>query len=384
MYHLLVIVITFRNLLNRTIFPANGITLFRPLLVNFNDMETIDLESFPGMAGLKYVSDTEDGIVREMREEGFVYLLDGREVTDERELERIRRLAIPPAWQNVWICRDPNGHIQSTGYDARNRKQYRYHVQWQESRNRTKFDKLYAFGKVLPKLRARVRKDMAKRSLTEEKVIATVLRLMENTYIRIGNGQYERDNKSYGLTTLKDRHVKIEGDRLQFSFTGKKGIGHRIILRDRQLARIVKQCRDIPGKELFQYLDSGGNHKPIDSGKVNNYIREATGGDFTAKDLRTWAGTIHSLRALHAAGSAETAAEKKRRIIEALDDVSRKLGNTRTVCKKYYVHPLILEWYEDGQLARYLKELSKPLPGKDQALSAEEKVLMKILRRTAG
>lgn len=349
--------------------------------MNFIDMETIDLQSFPGLAGLVYVSDSEEGIVRVQNEKGFSYLLDGKEISDEQVLERIRKLAIPPAWQSVWICRDANGHIQSTGYDARNRKQYRYHVQWQESRNRTKFDKLYEFGKVLPKLRARVQKDIAKRSLTEEKVIATVLRLMENTYIRIGNGQYEKDNQSYGLTTLKDRHVKITGDRLQFSFKGKKGIDHRISLRNRQLARIVKQCRDIPGKELFQYLDANGDHKPIDSGKVNHYIRQATNGEFTAKDLRTWAGTIHSLRALQTVSDDGTAAGKKRAILAALDDVSRKLGNTRTVCKKYYVHPLILELYENDGLSRYLQELAREQPADPRGLSAEEKVLMKILRK---
>jgi DNA topoisomerase I len=343
-------------------------------------METIDLQAYPDLAALVYVSDKEDGIVRMPDNNGFRYWMNGKEVTDENQLERIRKLAIPPAWQQVWICRKPNGHIQSTGFDARNRKQYRYHTLWQESRNANKFRKLYDFGKVLPKLRAQIKKDIAKRSITEAKVIATVLSVMEQTYIRIGNGQYERDNQSYGLTTLKDRHVKITGSEIRFSFKGKKGIAHNITLKNKQLARIVKECRDIPGKELFQYIDANGDHKPIDSGKVNRYIHEATGSDFSAKDLRTWAGTIHSLKALHAIGDGETVTEKKKKVLEALDQVSQKLGNTRTVCKKYYVHPLIMELYESGDLQRYLKELEKPQTAAGP-LSAEEKLLMKILRK---
>lgn len=345
-----------------------------------NKQNEIDLQACPELAELIYVSDKEEGIVRIRKGSNFVYMDGNREVTKEADIKRIKSLVIPPAWEQVWICREPNGHIQVTGLDARNRKQYRYHTLWQQSRNQSKFMKLYDFGKVLPKLRAQMKKNISKRGLTEEKVIATVLYLMESTYIRIGNGQYEKSNQSYGLTTLKDKHVKIEGSSLQFSFVGKKGVAHRITLKNRQLARIVKQCRDIPGKELFQYLDADGNHKSIDSGRVNSYIRMYTNGEFTAKDLRTWAGTLNSLRALHEIGEAETVAEKKKKIIDALDRVSQKLGNTRTVCKKYYVHPLVLELYENGELSRYLDILKKPAKITPTGLTMEEKVLMKILK----
>jgi DNA topoisomerase-1 len=334
-------------------------------------------------AELVYVSDRDEGIRRVPKDNGFVYVYNGREVKSSAELERIRKLAIPPAWREVWICKHPNGHIQSTGIDARNRKQYRYHVQWQESRNLNKFGKLLEFGKVLPKLRARMKKDIARRNLTEEKVIATVLALMENTYIRIGNGQYEKSNQSYGLTTLKNRHVKIQGNTLQFSFVGKKGVAHRISLKNRQLARIVKQCREIPGKELFQYLDANGDHKPIDSGKVNQYIKEATNSDFTAKDFRTWAGTLNALLALTDLGISETISGKKHNVLSALDEVSRKLGNTRTVCKKYYVHPLVIELYENDELMKYTASLKRMQPATAAGLSPEEKILMKILKKAA-
>jgi DNA topoisomerase I len=330
---------------------------------------------------LVYVSDRETGIVRVPKGKGFAYFYNGRELKDRDQLDRIRKLAIPPAWRDVWICKDPNGHMQATGLDARNRKQYRYHSEWQESRNRNKFEKLLEFGKLLPKLRTRIKKDIARRSLTEEKVIATVLSVMENTYIRIGNGYYEKNNKSYGLTTLKNRHVSINGSTVQFSFIGKKGIAHRISLKDRRLARIVKQCREIPGKELFQYIDEDGHHKPIDSGKVNQYIKEATHSEFTTKDLRTWAGTINALLAFQELGEGETATAKKHNILHALDAVSRKLGNTRTVCKKYYVHPLVIELYENGLLKRYFPRLKKNDAPAGAGLSQEEKVLMKILRQ---
>jgi len=376
------------KVVNRVTFAENPIirfALFRAIFVQTQTMENkqaaIDLDANPELAGLVYVNDQEKGIVRVRKGDGFTYLWNGSELTSEKDLERIKKLVIPPAWEQVWICKKPNGHIQCTGYDARNRKQYRYHVQWQESRNQSKFMKLYEFGKVLPKLRAQIRKDMAKRSLTEEKVLATVLSLMECTYIRIGSNQYEKANNSYGLTTLKDKHVKIEGDRLQFSFVGKKGVAHRIGLKNRQLARIVKECRDIPGKELFQYLDSEGNHKAIDSGKVNSYIHTYTNGDFTAKDLRTWAGSLNSLHAFYEIGEAETATEKKKKIIDALDRVSEKLGNTRTVCKKYYVHPLILELYENNELSKFLKSLKKEQKHSGTGLTDEEKILMKILKQ---
>jgi DNA topoisomerase-1 len=332
-------------------------------------------------ADLVYVSDKDTGITRVKKGTGFSYLLDGKPVKDEKVLERIRKLAIPPAWTNVWICKKANGHIQATGYDTRNRKQYRYHTLWETLRNETKFHRLYEFGKLLPSLRLRLEEDLAKKDLSVEKVIATVVSLMERTYIRIGNNDYEKMNGSYGLTTLKDKHVKVDGDHIQFSFKGKKGIFHNITLRNRRLARVVEACRDIPGKELFQYIDTDGARKSVDSGMVNQYIKEATGGDFTAKDFRTWAGTLNVLRAFKAMGQAASESDSKKNILAALDEVSKKLGNTRTVCKKYYVHPGVIRLYEENTLDKYLKELDDIEKSDDlTGLTSEERVLMKILQ----
>jgi len=333
------------------------------------------------VADLKYVSDQSKGISRQKKGEGFVYIYDEKPLKDKEEIERIKKLAIPPAWTNVWICPDESGHIQATGFDLRNRKQYRYHPQWSVLRNETKFHHLYEFGKLLPSLRLKLEEDLAKKELCEEKVIATVISLMERTYIRIGNDGYEKLYGSYGLTTLKDRHVTVEGDKLVFSFKGKKGIFHNVSVRNRRLARMVKACRDIPGKELFQYFDAEGNRKSVDSGMVNIYIKDATGGDFSAKDFRTWAGTLDVLRAFKSMGEAGSDADCKKNIIAALDEVSKKLGNTRTVCKKYYVHPGILKLYEEKNLAKYLKELDNiEKPDDLTGLTSEEKVLMKILK----
>ncbi|RYY85431.1 MAG: DNA topoisomerase IB [Chitinophagaceae bacterium] len=332
-------------------------------------------------ADLVYVSDQWPGIKRIKKGTGLRYTLKEATVTDKAQLERIRKLAIPPAWTEVWICVHDNGHIQATGKDARGRKQYRYHPLWHELRNETKFHRLYEFGKLLPSLRLQLEEDLSTKELTDRKVIATVIALMERTYIRIGNSDYEKQNGSYGLTTLKDRHVKVEGDQVRFSFTGKKGIGHDISLRNRRLAKAVQACRDIPGKELFQYYDEAGKRKPIDSGMVNQYLKEATGGDFTAKDFRTWAGTLNVLRAFKAFGPAESETERRKNTLAALDEVSHKLGNTRTVCRKYYVHPGIIRLYEEQSLQRYLKELDAiETPDNLSGLTSEERVLMKILK----
>jgi DNA topoisomerase-1 len=340
-----------------------------------------DYSRTAGIADLRYINAESKGIQRQKKGNGFVYIYDDKPLKDEKELERIKKLAIPPAWTNVWICPDENGHIQATGFDARNRKQYRYHPLWNTLRNETKFHHLYEFGKLLPSLRLKVEEDLAKKELCEEKVIATVISLMERTYIRIGNDGYEKMYGSYGLTTLKDKHVKIEGDKLAFSFKGKKGIYQNVSLRNKKLARMVKACRDIPGKELFQYFDKDGNRKSIDSGMVNRYIKEATGGDFSAKDFRTWAGTLDILRAFKAMGKAGSETDCKKNIVAALDKVSKKLGNTRTVCKKYYVHPGIIKLYEEQNLDKYLKELDKiEKPDDLSGLTSEERVLMRILQ----
>jgi DNA topoisomerase-1 len=333
------------------------------------------------VADLIYVSDKEPGIVRIKKGKGFVYVYDDKPLNDEQELERIKALVIPPAWTNVWICRNKNGHIQATGFDLRNRKQYRYHQLWHTLRNETKFHHLYEFGKLLPSLRLKLEEDLAKKELSEEKVIATIISLMERTYIRIGNSDYEKLYGSYGLTTLKDKHVKVEGDKILFSFKGKKGIYHDISLKNGQLAKTIKACRDIPGKELFQYYDADGGKRPIDSGMVNRYIKEATGGDFSAKDFRTWAGTLNILSAFKALGEACSDTDCKKNVVAALDEVSKKLGNTRTVCKKYYVHPGIIRLYEENNLGKYTAELDKiEKPDDLTGLTGEEKTLMKILQ----
>jgi len=333
------------------------------------------------VADLVYVSDTDKGIKRQKKGTGFSYTLNDEPYTDADDLERIKKLAIPPAWTNVWICTKANGHIQATGYDVRNRKQYRYHAGWHALRNETKFHRLYEFGKLLPGLRLKLETDFAEKELTETKVLATVVSLMERTYIRIGSADYEKLYGSYGLTTMKDKHVTVAGDNLLFSFKGKKGVFHDIKLKNRRLAKAVKACRDIPGKELFQYYDSEGVRKPIDSGMVNNYIKEATGAEFTAKDFRTWAGTLNILQAFKTLGEAECDADCKKNVIAALDEVSSQLGNTRTVCKKYYVHPGIIRLYEENNLTKYLKQLDDiEEPDNHTDYTSDEKMLMKILK----
>lgn len=332
------------------------------------------------MADLRYVSDQEPGISRVKKGSGFAYVYDNKPLKDKEQLERIRKLAIPPAWTRVWICPKENGHIQATGFDVRGRKQYRYHALWHTLRNETKFHHLYEFGKLLPSLRLKIEEDLAKKEICEEKVIATVISLMERTYIRIGSNDYEKMYGSYGLTTLKDKHVKVNGDKIVFSFKGKKGIYHDITLKNRRLAKTVEACREIPGKELFQYYDQDGARKSIDSGQVNRYIKESSGGDFSAKDFRTWAGTLNILRCFKSMGVAESESDIKKNIVAALDEVSKKLGNTRTVCKKYYVHPGIIQLYENNSLHKYLKELDRiEKPDDLTGLTSEEKVLMKIL-----
>lgn len=334
-------------------------------------------------AHLVYVTDSRPGISRMKKGKGFTYVLGGKTVKDAGVIQRIRGLVIPPAWTSVWICPESNGHIQATGLDLRNRKQYRYHPHWNSLRNETKFHRLYEFGKALPALREKIEADFRSRELTREKVLATVLSLMERTYIRVGSNEYEKANGSYGLTTLKNKHVSITGDTLVFSFTGKKGIHHDIALHNKRLARAVSRCREIPGRELFQYYDHEGARHPIDSGMVNAYIHEAMGTDFTAKDLRTWAGSLHALRAFRCIGEASGITECKKNIVAALDMVSKKLGNSRAVCKKYYVHPGLLRLYEENKLVRYLDELdlTESAGGEKTALTAEEEVLMKILRQ---
>lgn len=340
-----------------------------------------DYEKAARLIHLVYVHDSDPGISRIKKGKKYAYLFEEKEIKDEDNMKRIKKLAIPPSWENVWICPAANGHLQATGFDLRKRKQYRYHHLWKLLRDQTKYHRLYEFGASLPTLRLALEKDISSKELNKEKVIATVLSLMERTYIRIGNTEYEKANGSYGLTTLKDKHAKIENNTVVFSFKGKKGVYHSVSLRNKKLAKIVKDCRDIPGRELFQYRDETGERKSIDSGAVNQYIKEKTGQDFTAKDFRTWAGTLRALQAFRALGDAVTESERKKNIVNVLDQVSEKLGNTRTVCKKYYVHPGLIELYEEKKLKKYFTELDDIEKNDNRSgLTAEEKILMKILK----
>jgi DNA topoisomerase-1 len=330
---------------------------------------------------LNYVSDGTPGIERVKKGTGFAYLLDGAPIKDRDTLSRIRGLVIPPAWQKVWICSDPNGHLQVTGIDALGRKQYKYHPLWNTLRNQTKFYRLLDFGKALPAIRAQVAKDLSLAGLPQRKVLAAIVMLMQSTCIRIGSSMYEKLYGSYGLTTLKNKHVSINGTEIQFSFKGKKGVYHDIKLRSRKLANIVKQCREIPGKELFQYLDENGDRKPVESGMVNAYIKEISAGSFSAKDFRTWAGTVHALEAFHELGVAETQTQAQKNVVAALDMVAKQLGNTRTVCKKYYVHPIVTDTYIEGGLAKFFEEVEE---AKDSLLSLEEEILMRLLAKNTS
>ncbi|MBO9199294.1 MULTISPECIES: DNA topoisomerase IB [Niastella] len=340
-----------------------------------------DYAKAASLADLVYVSDNKPGIARIKKGRGYSYVYGGKVIRKQEDIQRIRSLAIPPSWTSVWICTLANGHIQATGLDLRKRKQYRYHPLWSVLRNETKFHRMVEFGKALPVLRKQILIDLDQRVLSASKVIATVISLMERTYIRVGSGEYEKQYGSHGLTTLKDKHVAITGNTIKFSFKGKKGVSHNITLKSKRLAHIVKNCREIPGAELFQYFDEGGNKHPVDSGMINSYIKETTGMDFTSKDFRTWAGSLNLLRSLQAMGEALTQTEQKKNIVAALDEVSLKLGNTRTVCKKYYVHPGLIALYEQSSLDKYLKALAgedptEPAPG----LHDDEQVLMKILQ----
>ena len=325
---------------------------------------------------LVYVNDRMPGITRVKKGKSFAYLFNGKTIRDKEVIRRIRALVIPPAWEKVWICPNENGHIQATGIDQKNRKQYLYHKKWSSLRNETKFYHLYEFGKSLPLLRKALKKDLAIRELNERRVLAIVISVMEQTYIRIGNKNYEKLYGSYGLTTLKDKNVEITKGKLKFTFVGKKGIAHDITLNNHKLANAVKQCRDIPGKELFQYYGADGERRKVESGMINNYIKEITGSEFTAKDFRTWAGTLQAFKALRACGRAESEADCKKNIIDALDQVSKKLGNSRSVCKKYYVHPILLTLYEKDELEKYCKQHTR----KNQFQEPEECMLLKILK----
>lgn len=308
-------------------------------------------------AGLVYVSDEDKGIRREREGEGFAYYRPGGDaLRDEAALERIRRLAIPPAWTEVWICPKANGHLQATGRDARGRKQYKYHPQFRELRESTKYEHMLEFARALPAIRAKLAEHMALRGLPREKVLATVVHLLETTLIRIGNDDYARDNKSYGLTTLRNPHVKVEGAELRFQFKGKSGKSWRLQVKDRRIAKIVRACQDLPGQRLFQYQDESGEVREVTSADVNAYLKEVTGSDITAKDFRTWAGTVMAALALQEFEAFDTQATQKKNLKAAIERVASRLGNTPTICRKCYIHPEVLNAYVEGNLLLEVKE----------------------------
>lgn len=334
-------------------------------------------------AGLRYVTDTGPGIRRIARGQRHAYVgSTGKPVRDAVVLKRIRSLVIPPAWRDVWICLDPQGHLQATGRDAKGRKQYRYHPRWREVRDDTKYDRMLTFGRLLPRIRRRVARDLAAPGLPREKILATVVRLLETTLIRVGNDEYARTNESFGLTTMRDRHVTVEGATVRFQFRGKSGVAHAVDLTDRRLARIVRQSRDLPGYELFQYVDEQGQRRSIDASDVNAYLREIAGEDFTAKDFRTWAGTVLAARALWECGHSGTKALAKRHLLAAVEAVAKRLGNTKAVCRKCYIHPHIMDSYLDGTLVSVLQQrMSRELRSAGRGLPADERAVLACLQQ---
>ncbi len=334
-------------------------------------------------AGLRHTTDGKPGITRKKAGKGFWYHdAAGEKVTDEKTLDRISKLVIPPAWTEVWISPSARGHLQATGRDAKGRKQYIYHGEWQKTRNLTKFGRMILFGKSLPRLREHIEADLRAGQLSKKKVTALVLKLLDNALIRIGNRHYAKSNQSYGLTTLRDRHVQIEGSQLQFSFRGKKGVEHVIGLKDRRLARLVKKCRDIPGYDLFQYFDESGHRHTLESGDVNDYLREATEYDFTAKDFRTWGGSVRMVECLEQVIDEHPELEKEKSIKEAVKLVAKGLGNTPSVCSKYYIHPEVVNLFREDKLLRYLKTHDATAP-KTEHLSGTEELVLKMLQRVA-
>jgi len=337
-------------------------------------LSTIDLEARQQArdAGLVYVSDEQPGIRRRRAGKGFSYVdAKGRRIASEAELTRIRTLAVPPAYVDVWICANPRGHLQATGRDARKRKQYRYHPQWRSVRDGGKFDRVLSFGASLPRLRRRVSRDLALVGLPKEKVLALVVRLLDDTMIRVGNEGYARDNHSYGLTTLRSRHVRHERGRLRLHFRGKGGLERDIELDDRRLLRVIRRVQQLPGQRLFQYLDDQGHPQPIDSGMVNDYLREACGDDFTAKDFRTWGGTVQAVRQLAQVPLPEKGGERARRslLLAAIKEVAAVLGNTPAVCRASYIHPAVLAGWEDGSLHRAVSATDVSYPRRLEQLT---------------
>jgi len=333
-------------------------------------------------AGLRYVSDDRPGYTRKAKGDDLDWLdADGEPIRDEQRLLRIKRLAIPPAWTEVWVSPLANGHIQATGRDARGRKQYVYHDRWREVRDENKYDRIISFGKTLPKIRRRIARDLKLPGLPRNKVLATVVQLLERTFIRIGNEEYARENKSFGLTTMKDRHVEVKGAKLRFRFRGKSGREHEVDVTDGRIANIISKLQDLPGQDLFQYVDHDGKVRDITSQDVNEYLREITGEDFSAKDFRTWAGTVLTAIALNAQEQFETPKQAKLNINTAIKAVAKILGNTPAICRKCYIHPAVLENYLDQKSIDGLKQTTEDaLEKEDVDLRSSETAILKFLK----
>jgi DNA topoisomerase-1 len=324
---------------------------------------------------LHYVEDTHPGLSRKILRGKFVYFdAQGQRIRDESEIKRINALVIPPAYSDVWICADPRGHLQATGRDAKGRKQYRYHPRWREIRDQNKYSRMVAFGLALPKVRKKIEAQLAQPGIGRDKVMATVISLLDATLIRIGNSQYARDNRSYGLTTLRNKHVEVHGSSILFEFRGKSGVEHRISVTDRRLAKVIKRCMELPGQNLFQYLDDHGERHTVSSSDINAYLQSLTGADFTAKDYRTWAGSALALATLSKLHW-EPEADAKKHIVDMVKEVSRQLGNTPAICRKCYIHPAVMEGFLQGELA------SLPRSRQRKGLRAEEVALASFLQR---
>lgn len=333
------------------------------------------------MARLRYVIDRHPGIRRLKSGKGFRYVgVNGQTIHREEILARIRRLAIPPAWTDVWVCPDARGHLQATGRDARGRKQYRYHPDWRATRDETKFDRMQAFARALPLLRRRTRADLARPGLPREKVLATLVQLLERSLIRVGNEEYARQNDSFGLTTMRDKHVRVSGGTVRFQFRGKSGKYHAIDVNDWRLAHVVKQCRDLPGQELFQYVDADGRRRSVGSGDLNNYLRDITGEEFTSKDFRTWWGTVLAVRALRELQPGRSKTHSEKNVLLAIDAVAGLLGNTRAVCRKSYVHPGVIDCYVEGALGGILDRRAKATGRTPAGLRPDEVAVLTVLK----